>query len=73
MMANHLFNKGASSRKLKYQTKMVGILKSNLKDYNPEDIKYSVIRWKKQVVLQHRKIIIYVRIWLCKCERCITW
>ena len=26
----------ASSRKLKLQTKMVGILKSNLKDYNPE-------------------------------------
>ena len=31
-----LIHKGASSRKLKYQTKMVGILKQNLKDYNPE-------------------------------------
>ena len=31
-----LIHKGASSRKLKYQTKMVGILKQNLKEYNPE-------------------------------------
>ena len=31
-----LIHKGASSRKLKYQTKMVGIIKQNLKEYNPE-------------------------------------
>ena len=31
-----LIHKGASSRKLKYQTKMVSILKQNLKEYNPE-------------------------------------
>ena len=31
-----LIHKGASSRKLKYQTKMVGILKQNLKEFNPE-------------------------------------
>ena len=31
-----LIHRGASSRKLKYQTKMVGILKQNLKEFNPE-------------------------------------
>ena len=31
-----LIHKNASSRKLKYQTKMVGIIKQNLKEYNEE-------------------------------------
>jgi len=55
-----LIHKGASSRKLKMQTKMVGVIKEVLQNTILTHITYSVVQWTKPLESQHRRDSIWV-------------
>ena len=50
---------------------MVGIIKQNLKEYNPEAYDIFCKKMEDASGVTTQKEILYVRVWICKCKRCI--